>query len=277
MKIGTLLAAVMLALLPTFSAAAVPAGTVSVAYAGSLVATMEGPLKTALRRESGLSFAGEAKGSRALANLISAGLRTPDVFISADPALVAKLDARHLVRGYAVFGSARMVIAYSQKSPQRALFERAAAGKLSILDVLANPAVRVGRTDPQLDPKGTRTIRVLQLLGKHFHDPAKAQTVQRKAETFPEEDLAVRVESGEIDAGFFYSTEIPGRDLHAVELPTDANLSHDISYALAVMNAAPHPPAAHTFARFVLSGPGKAILEKAGVRYFVHPHIAGSP
>lgn len=276
MKTRAVLAAVLLALLPIFSAASVPDVTVSVAYAGSLVATMEGPLKIALGRQTGLRFAGEAKGSRALANLISAGLRTPDVFISADPGLVARLREQHLVDRYTVFGSARMVVAYSAKSPRHALFERAAAGKMSILDVLANPSVRVGRTDPQLDPKGARTIRVLRLLGKHFDDAAKAQTVERKAEAFPEEDLAVRVESGEIDAGFFYSTEIPGRDLHAIELPSDANLSHDIAYAVAVMKSAPHPQAAQTFARFLLSGAGKAILEKAGVRYFAHPRTYGS-
>lgn len=276
MKTRALLAAATLALLPTFGIAAAPAGPVSVAYAGSLVAVMEGPLATALRESTGLRFAGEAKGSRALANLISAGLRTPDVFISADPALVVKLDRQHLVRGYATFGSARMVIAYSQKSPHRALFARAASGKVSALDVLDDPSVRVGRTDPRLDPKGARTVRVLQLLGKHFHDPAKAAAVQRKAETFPEEDLAVRVESGEVDAGFFYSTEIPGRDLNAIELPADSNLSRDVTYTLAVMKNAPHPHAASTFAHFAVTGRGKAVLEKAGVRYFAHPRVIGA-
>jgi molybdate/tungstate transport system substrate-binding protein len=168
-----------------------------------------------------------------------------------------------------------MVVAYSDKSPHRALFERAAHGKTSILQVLANPAVRVGRTDPQLDPKGARTLRVLRLLGAHFHDPASARAIVAKSQTFPEEDLAVRVESGELDAGFFYSTEIPGRNLRTVELPNDANLSHDIVYALAVMSAAPHPQAARAFAAFVLRGAGKAILQKAGVRYFPHPRTVG--
>jgi molybdate/tungstate transport system substrate-binding protein len=274
-KRSALLAAVIVGLLPTFGAAA-DMGAVSVAYAGSLVATMEGPLKTALREKTGLRFAGEAKGSRALANLISAGLRTPDVFISADPTLAAKLDARHLVQGYVTFGSARMVLAYSKKSAHRALFERAASGKISILDVLDEAAVRVGRTDPLLDPKGARTVRVLRLLGQHFRDPTQAADVLRKAEAFPEEDLAVRVESGEVDAGFFYSTEIPGRDLSAIELPSDANLSHDITYALAVMKNAPHARAARVFAQFTLAGAGKAILEKAGVRYFAHPRIIGT-
>ncbi len=268
MKRGALAAAAMLALLPIFSGAA-PEQTVSVLYAGSLVATMEGPVKTALREQFAVRLAGEAKGSRALANLISAGLRTPDIFISADPALIAPLQRQHLVRSCTVFGSARMLVAYSVKSPHRALFERAATGNVSILDVLADPSVRVGRTDPQLDPKGRRTITVLQLLGKHYRDRAKALAVLSKAETFPEEDLAVRVESGEVDAGFFYSTEIPGRDLRTVELPADTNLSHRIAYALAVMNDAPHPQAARTFARFLLWGAGKAILEKAGLHYFI--------
>lgn len=277
MKIRSLLAAMTLALLPTFGVSAAAAGTVQVVYAGSLVATMEGPLKAALLSQTGLHLAGEAKGSRALANLIAAGLRTPDVFISADPKLVANLNrTRRLVKAYAVFGSARMVIAYSEKSPRRGLFERAAAGKISILDVLADPSVRVGRTDPQLDPKGARTIRVLRLLGAHFHDPRKAREVERKSQTFPEEDLAVRVESGELDAGFFYSTEIPGRELRAIELPDDTNLSRDITYTLALMSNAPDPRAAASFARFVMHGGGKAILEKAGVRYFAHPRVTGS-
>lgn len=272
MKTRALLAAMTLALLPIFAGAAPASQTVQVVYAGSLVATMEGPLKAALSRDTGLNLAGEAKGSRALANLIAAGLRNPDVFITADPALIEKLNGgQHLVKWSTVFGSARMVLAYSERSPHHRLFERAAAGKISILDVLADPAVSIGRTDPQLDPKGARTIRVLQLLGVHFHDAAKARLIENKSEEFPEEDLAVRVESGELDAGFFYSTEIPGRDLRSLELPSDSNLSRNITYALAVMSAAPHPKAAEAFANFVLRGGGKAILQRAGVRYFADP------
>jgi molybdate/tungstate transport system substrate-binding protein len=273
MKTIAWLVAAMFAVVPSFHGAA--RGTVQVAYAGSLVATMEGPMKAALAAQ-GIRFAGEAKGSRALANLIAAGLRAPDIFISADTRLVENLQQRqHLVRRYTVFGSARMVVAYSEKSPQRALFERAAQGKASILDVLANPDVRVGRTDPQLDPKGARTLRTLELLGKHFHAPQEARAILQKAQTYPEEDLAVRVESGDLDAGFFYSTETPGRDLRAVELPADANLARAITYALAVMRNAPHPEAAQAFEQFVLRGNGKAILEKAGVRYFADPRTVG--
>lgn len=257
----------MLALLAALSLAFVPnsPGTVSVVYAGSLVRVMEGPLAASLRTHTGLDFSGEGKGSKALAHLITAGLRTPDIFISADPGLI------HGIAPCVVFGSARMVMAYSPASAQHALLDEVRLGHRSLLAALANPNLRVGRTDPALDPKGERTLTALHLLGMHFHEPQLARQVLQKSEIFPEEDLAVRVESGETDAGFFYSTETPGRGLRTIELPPDSNLSDSIAYAIAQLPNAPHPAAAAKFMNFVLNGPGRAILEEAGVRYFKSP------
>jgi len=244
------------------------ASTVSVAYAGSLVATMEGPLAHALFERTGVHFAGEAKGSRALANLIRAGLRHPDVFISADHALMTGLTPTCVI-----FGSTRMVLAYSQKSPRARLFAAAGKGNVSLLALLTAPGVRVGRTDPRLDPKGARTIRAIQLLGKHEDRPALARALLANAQEFPEEDLAVRVETGELDAAFFYSTETRPLGLHRVELPAGTNLSGEIAYAIAVLPHAAHPTAAALFLNFLLNGDGKRILEAAGVRYFAHPRV----
>ena len=244
------------------------ASTVSVAYAGSLVATMEGPVARALLERTGVHFIGEAKGSRALANLIRAGLRHPDVFISADPSLLTGLAP-----SYAVFGSARMVIAYSEKSPRARLFAGAAKGNVSLLALLTAPGVRVGRTDPRLDPKGARTIRSIQLLGKHEGQAALARTLLANAQEFPEEDLAVRVETGELDAAFFYSTETAPLRLPTIELPASSNLASEITYAIAVLPPAAHSAAAATFVDFLLHGQGKQILEAAGVRFFAHPHV----
>jgi molybdate/tungstate transport system substrate-binding protein len=265
MKLLTMLLALAFGVVPTSG------GTVSVVYAASLVRTMEGPLASSLRRDTGVQFSGEAKGSNALAHLIQAGLRTPDVFISADPKLL-----NGLAPTYVVFGSARMVVAFSLRSPHAQLLEQAAGGTRSILDVLADSSIRVGRTDPQLDPKGARTIRTLNLLGAHYHRPDEAQAVLQHSQAYPEEDLAVRVESGELDAGFFYSTETPGRGLRVVELPADSNLSGEVTYAIAAMPNAPHPQAAQTFLDFVLRGPGRPLLEAAGVQYFSQPKVINS-
>jgi len=261
---AAILAAVMV-LVPT------SAQSVSVAYAASLTAVMEGPVAHGLQKQTGIRFAGEAKGSRALASLIRAGLRNPDVFISAEPSL---LDG--LAPSYTIFGSARMVVAYSTRSSHAQLFARASRGKIAILDALTAPGVRVGRTDPRLDPKGSRTIAAVELLGAHERLQRKARDLLTRSAEYPEEDLAVRVETGELDAGFFYSTETGRLGLRVVELPASANLSQQITYALAVMPDAPHPLAARSFARFVLSGQGRAPLENAGLRYFAHPCVVRS-
>jgi molybdate/tungstate transport system substrate-binding protein len=252
--------------------------SVSVAYAGSLVRTMEGPIASALRERTGLRFSGEARGSTALAHLITAGLRTPDVFVSADPRLLAELmhGPQPYVSGYAVFGSARMVLAYSDRSPQRALFDRVRAGRAPLLAILTDPSLRLARTDPRLDPKGARTIRVVQLLAQYYRRPQLARQLLARSQAFPEEDLAVRVETGEADAGFFYSTELTGRGLISIELPAGTNLDGRIAYAIARLVASPHPAAAREFVDFMLYGGGKPILEASGLQYFRRPRIYGN-
>lgn len=250
-------------------------GSVSVVYAGSLTAVMEGPIATGLLAREHLHFSGEGKGSKALAVLIGAGLRNPDVFISADPQLLEPLRTGQSpqISAYTVFGSARMVLGYSERSPHRAAFEAAARKETSILAVLSNPAIKIGRTDPQLDPKGSRTLRTLDLLGRHYGRSKAAKGIAATERVFPEEDLLVRVESGELDGGFFYSTETGGKRLGVLELPADSNLSTQITYAAAVLRDAPNPAGARAFITYILHGEGRRILERAGLRYFPVPLV----
>lgn len=266
MKLAALLLAAAVTLIPNSAPA------VSVAYAASLVAVMEGPVARAFAARTGVRFAGEAKGSRAIANLIRAGLRNPDVFISADPALF-----KGLVRSYTVFGSARMVVAYSPKSAHAQLFSAAAKGAVSDLAALTAPGVHVGRTDPAIDPKGARTLRVIQLLGQHFHQADSARKLLQRAQEFPEEDLAVRVQTGELDAGFFYSTETAPLGLRTIELPAGTNLAGEIAFGIAILPHAAHPQNAQSFLNFILYGQGKRILESAGLQYFKRLRVVSEP
>src|SRR5258708_5293181 len=57
----------------------------SVLYAGSLATVMENGLGPAFSKKSGIEYKGEAQGSLGGARMIHDGLRSPDVFISADP------------------------------------------------------------------------------------------------------------------------------------------------------------------------------------------------
>lgn len=233
---------------------------VVVDYAGSLVTPMEGPIAADLPN-LGLHFVGEGRGSKALEHLIASGLRKPDIFISADASLVDDLDKLGLVESKRTFGGASMVLGYSASSPHRTLFELVAAGKMSLASALRTPGLRIGRTDPAVDPKGVRTIKSLRLMGL----PSDLGAV------YPEEDLLARIEIGTIDAGFLYSTESIARKLQSIPLPPGASLSKEITFTIAVMKGAPHPAAAQQFATYLESGNGRKILQAAGVAYFDHP------
>src|SRR5438067_1817385 len=89
---------------------------------------------------------------------------------------------------------------------------------------------------PGFSPAQPReTVRSIQLLGKHDGRPALVRTLLANAQEFPEEDLAVRVQTGELDAAFFYSTETAPLGLRTLELPRDASLAGEITYAVAML------------------------------------------
>jgi len=233
---------------------------VAVLYAGSLVTPMEGPVKAAAATH-GLALAGEPGGSKKLANFIRDGLRTPDVFISVDPAIVRGLGDR--VAASTTFASTSLGIGWSANSRFAAQLRAAAAGKRPLLAVLASRGIVLGRTDPQTDPKGVFTIQAMHLLGA----AALLGGDANPAQIFPEEDLLARIDTGEIDAGFFYKTEALARGLHFIPLPGKAAMSDRIAYTLAIMRDAPHPAAARAFAAFVLHGAGRTLLTQAGLVY----------
>ena len=225
--------------------------TVSVLYAASLTQTMEGPLARSFQKDEGYGFAGEGKGSKALANLMKAGLRSPDVFISADASLYP---------GLKVFGRADLVVAYAPGSRFAGQLAAAAAGKVSPAKVLRMPGLRLGRTDPRLDPKGAKSLAAMKALGV----PSGGDS-----QVFPEEDLLARVETGQADCGFFYTTETRIAGLRTVTLPDGIGSKPGIAvlYAIEVLPGAPHPSAAKAFLGYVLTGNGRRILEQAGITY----------
>jgi len=275
---------------------------VSVLYAGSLVTVMERSVVPALAKR-GITVNGEARGSAALANFIKAGLRSPDVFISADPRLIDGLMGaanKNLVTWYLTFAATRLVVGYAPKSTFAPDFVAVAAGRKKLSDVLLSPSLRLGRTDPALDPKGYRTILAAKLLeadGAPSGFAAKLLGDDRNAaQIFPEETLLARLETGDLDAAFLYATESVARKLPAVELPATANLGEASQaahyatvsvtidgitrtgapaiYALTIPAAAPNPEGAASFVAFLLSDAGTALLRESGVTT-QRPVVAG--
>lgn len=236
-KVRALVLLTALLLTPTLAGCATtsepaPAkGTVNVAYAGSLVTLMEHTLGPAFTRATGYTFQGRGAGSTALANQIKSKLIAPDVFISASPAAYKPLQGGangNIVRWYASFATTSMVIGYSPKSQFAAQLQAAASGKTPWYSVLQTPGLRLGRTDPKLDPKGVNTLYTLQLAEQYYSQPGLAQTLtggaENPAQIFPEEELVARLTAGQLDAGFFYRNEVKDAGLPSISLPPQINL-----------------------------------------------------
>ncbi len=270
-------------------------GVVSALYAGSLVSLMEKDLGPAFSRSTGYKYRGEGKGSVALANMIKDKLRTPDIFISADPKVNEILTGSEngdLVRWYAVIFRNEMVLAYNPKSRFAAQLEQARASKFLVYQILAQKGFRLGRTDPKLDPKGYRTLFLFDLAEKYYHQPGLTQKILGDAENptqiFPEEQLAARLETGQLDAGIFYRNEAEEHHLPYITFPQELNLSDPaldaqyaaatyvspkgktyqgsaIVYTIGVLEASPNREGAVALVQFLLSAEGRAILERHGL------------
>ncbi|GAC1497977.1 MAG: hypothetical protein NVS1B14_00680 [Vulcanimicrobiaceae bacterium] len=265
-----------------------------VLYAGSLVSVMERQIGPAFERRCRCSFRGEGRGSNAIANLILAGVRDPDVFVSADTAALRRLTgtpkAPGVISAYASFATSRMVLGYSPRSRFAPRFALVAAGRLRLPQLLQTRGLRIGRTDPRADPKGYRVLIAMQLAEHFFHAPGLAHVlgaVQNPAQIFPEEQLAVRLENGDLDAAFLYAVEARSRRLPAIEFPAAINLGDarragdyakasvriggtvrrgaPIVYALAVLTGAPNPAGGREFVQFLLSRYGRHLLRVAGL------------
>ncbi|WP_347556797.1 extracellular solute-binding protein [Robbsia sp. KACC 23696] len=260
-------------LLP-LSAAHAESQKVSVLYAGSLVNLMEHSVGPAFTKETGIAFEGYAGGSNKVANEIKGKLRRGDIFISASPKVNDTLMGEangNWVTWYASFAESPLVIGYNPKSK----FAKDLKTKRWD-EVLAMPGIRIGRTDPKLDPKGRFTVNFVEHAATVYGKPdLLKQTLgseENPAQVLPEETLVGRLQSGQLDAGFFYSTETSDLKIPAITLP--AALKEKAQYTLTILNNAPNAEGAQRFVSWLLSPAGQALLKEHGIDV-VTPKVSG--
>lgn len=238
---------------------------VNVLYAGSLVNLMEHGVGPAFEQATGESFRGFAGGSKELANQIKGRLRPGDVFISASPkvnsALMGATNGSWVV-WYVSFAESPLVIGYSASSRFAADFRTK-----PWYEVLAEPGIRIGRTDPELDPKGALTVQLMSAAEHFYHRPGLADQVlgvpDNPAQVLPEETLLGRMQSGQLDAGFFYSTEVTDARIPSVAVP--AAIAPKAVYTVTILRDAPNAAGAQRFVAFLLGRRGRQILAEHGL------------
>jgi molybdate/tungstate transport system substrate-binding protein len=280
----------------TATATAKPSGPVQVSYAASLESIMENQVSAAFKQSTGYTLQGEAKGSLALANEIKGHLTRPDVFISAAPGVNKQLMGAangNYVSWYASFARSEMVIGYNPKSRFAADFQAAANGSKPWYQVLEESGLRLGRTDPLLDPKGQATIYLMELAEQYYKQPSLDQKIlganENTSQIFPEEELVSRLGAGQLDAGFFYINEAKAANISYVTLPDQINLGDPalaatyetvhwtnpttkvvsnggpIVFTITIPSTAHDQAAALAFVNFILSSQGQALLQKNGL------------
>jgi len=277
---------------------------VSVLYAGSLGNLMEMDVGPAFSRATGYKYQGEAKGSLLSANLIKEKLRTPDVFISADPKVNQRLmgtENGDLVRWYATIFGNEMVLGYNPNSRFAAELKKVGTNDTRLYEILQEKGFRLGRGDPELEPKGYRTLFLFDLAEKYYQLPGLAQKILNNAEhptlIFPEEQLVARLEAGQLDAGVFYRNEIAEHQLPFVAFPRELNLSEPdldpyyagvtyvspqgakyagsaIVYSVTIPENARNREGAAALIGFLLSGEGRKIIENHSLR-IIPPIVSG--
>jgi molybdate/tungstate transport system substrate-binding protein len=204
---------------------------VFVMYAASLIKTFEDVLGPAFQKESGYPYEGEARGSVQVANMIIDGLRTPDFFVSAGTIPIKRLmnNTTSYADWLVKFGSAEMVIAYSPKSHFFSDLDKARTGEVPWYQVLSNPDLKFGRTDPELDPKGYYTIITAELANIYYNDSGIKQRIlgdnRNTKQIFPEEILKTILEQGQLDAVAAYKHEAVARGLPYITLPPQISLA----------------------------------------------------
>jgi molybdate/tungstate transport system substrate-binding protein len=272
-----------------------PAETPLVVFnAGSLAAPMRDLLQAFKAAHPEAVPAQENSGSLEAARKLTELGKVPDLLAVADYTVIDRILRPAHASWQVMFARNRMVLAYTDRS--------LGAGEITAdnwWQVLLRPDVRVGRSDPALDPSGYRTIMVLQLAASHYGQPDLTgrllQAMPARYVRPKEADLTALLQAGELDYAWTYRSIAETAGLRFVELPKEIDLGdpaladryaaatvmvpgatrdggemltlhgEPIVYALTIPTKAPHPELARAFAAFVLSAEGRAIVAKNGL------------
>jgi len=246
-------------------------GPVAVLYAGSLVNLMEKQIGPAFDTATGYSFSGFSGDSGSLATSIKDKVRQGDVFVSASPTVNATLEGAangSWVSWYAEFATAPLVIGYNPKSK----FASDLQSK-PWYQVITEPGILIGRTDPTTDPKGKLTATALANATTADNAPGLKAIASSTSNVFPENTLVGRLQAGQLDAGFFYATEAKAAGIPTI--PLTGQTLH-ATYTITVLANAPDEAGAEAFVAYLLGPQGTAALTNLGFTLITPPTVTGT-
>ena len=278
-----------------------PEGPLVVFTAGSLARPMRAALDSFSAR-TGVRYELESAGSLETARKITELGKTPDVIALADEDVFPKVLMPAHATWYARFAENRIVLAYTDKSRFASEID-----STNWWQVLQRPGLEIGRSNPDLDPAGYRTLMVFQLAERMYATPGLAATLEQSAHRRnmrPKEiELVALLESGDLDYAWFYESMARASGVRHVRLPDAIDLSNTdlrdtyaqvsvrvigasvrdtvtmrgapIRYAFSIPLKAAHGALAERFSTFLLSEDGKRALKGQFLSTLARPDAIG--
>lgn len=278
-----------------------PPGTLLVMNAASITRPMRAVLDS-FSAQSGVKYQLEPGSSLEIARRFTELHRTADVVFLADPEVFPQLMMPNYARWYAVFARNRIVLAYTDGSRGA----KEITGQ-NWWQVITRRGVEVGRSDPNTDPSGYRTLLTMQLAERYYRQPklfARLLAAAPERNVRPREaDQVALLQTHELDYIWTYQNLAENDGLKFVKLPDAIDLGNpadSVTYAsvstrvlgkragdTVTMRGAPilfaftipvqaeNRALAERFVAYVISPAGRRILSSQHLDVLEHPVAYG--
>lgn len=271
-------------------------GEIIIFHAGSLSVPFKEIADIYQERNPGIRILSEPAGSLVCARKVTELKRPCDIVASSDYFVIDELLIPEYASWAVSFAANELVIAYQPK----AKYSDEITSE-NWYNILMKDDVIFGRSDPDADPCGYRTVMLFKLAEKYYNITGLAEKILSKNREFirPKEvDLVALIESNAIDYMFQYKSVAIQYRLNYISLPSEISLGNPaydslyssvslevtgstpgsrinvkggfINYSLTVLRDAPNEEAALDFVSFLLSPDGMEIFRKNGQEPLTH-------
>ena len=266
--------------------------TITIFHAGSLSKPLKAIADSFMVENPEVKVLLEAAGSVECARKITELGRECDLMFSADYKVIDELLIPEFASWNILFAGNELTLVYTPKSK----FGNE-INQQNWIEILLNPEVYFGRSDPNSDPCGYRTILTLKLAEQFYNSSGLTSSFEAKDNRFirPKEvDLIALLETGAIDYVFLYRSVAIQHGLNYLRLPDEINLGsasmeekyaaaslkirgsspgdtllivgEPMVYGFTMLNNAPSADLAKQFAEFFLEKEkGLKLIERSGM------------
>jgi len=200
--------------------------TITIFHAGSLSYPLREIIKAFNQEFPDVKVLTESSGSIAGARKITDLNRICDLYISADYKVIEKLLYPEQANWHVAFARNEMAVVFNEKSKY--------ANEINSVNwtqIMLREGVRFGRSDPNADPCGYRTLMMWQLAARYYNLPGLYHQLLSKDSRFirPKEvDLLALLETNTVDYIFLYRSLAMQHGLMHIALPDSINLGNPL-------------------------------------------------